>query len=283
MKRKKILSRVVTVVVMLLISLPAYATHRWSIYHWARTSNPLPLLVVDSVTSFWQFEFETALDEWDNGFAAADDVDVLDLTVTAADDSSKTRRQCKAVQGEMRVCNQSYGNTGWLGVASINIDSAGHITQGTAKMNDFYSSYWTDPNEKRHVMCQEIGHVFGLDHQSTDGSSQQTCMDYSNDPNSISPNQHDYDELDIIYAHLDDYNTYASAGGGGGGGGGGGNGCNAPPGKGCNKFGAEFEGKSPMGIPVEIGLNHETWIAADGHGGYWVHHITLVPGRKAHK
>ncbi|MDQ2920856.1 MAG: hypothetical protein M3R52_04460, partial [Acidobacteriota bacterium] len=74
-----------------------------------------------------------------------------------------------------------------------------------------------NPNEKLHVMCQEIGHTFGLDHQSTDGSSQNTCMDYfsntgANASSTLSthPNQHDYDELVIIYTHLDSFTTLAA-------------------------------------------------------------------------
>jgi len=85
-------------------------------------------------------------------------------------------------------------------------------------MNDSYSSYWTNPDEKRHVICQEMLHLFGLGHTSEDGSSQQTCMDYSSDPMSISPKQHDYDMLEEKYAHLDSYNSYddgSSSDGGG--------------------------------------------------------------------
>ena len=60
----------------------------------------------------------------------------------------------------------------------------------------------------QHVICQEVGHTFGLDHQSTDGSSLNTCMDYyhntsASDTRSTHPNQHDYDELGIIYSHVD--------------------------------------------------------------------------------
>lgn len=62
-------------------------------------------------------------------------------------------------------------------------------------------------------MCQEIGHAFGLDHQDENFNNANlgTCMDYTNNPNSNQhPNAHDYEELGIIYNHLD------SGGGGGG-------------------------------------------------------------------
>src|SRR5215813_11776679 len=87
-------------------------------------------------------------------------------------------------------------------------------------MNDTYfnTSFYNNPNEKLHVMCQEIGHTFGLDHQSTDGSSLNTCMDYfsntgsnANSTLSTHPNQHDYDELVTIYTHLDSFTTIAAA------------------------------------------------------------------------
>ncbi|MEP6705761.1 MAG: hypothetical protein ABJB34_13225, partial [Acidobacteriota bacterium] len=108
----------------------------------------------------------------------------------------------------------------WLGLASINITGGTHITQGSAKMNDSYfsSSTYNNPNEKLHVVCQEVAHTFGLDHQSTDGSSQNSCMDYfsntgANSGSTLStrPNYHDFEELASIYSHLDATTTVGFA------------------------------------------------------------------------
>jgi hypothetical protein len=115
------------------------------------------------------------------------------------------------------VCDAAYGRNGWLGLASIWI-SGTHITQGTVKLNDTYysSGYYNTPIWRASVTCQEIGHTFGLDHQSTDGSSLNTCMDYyhntsATDLVSTTPNQHDYDELATIYAHLDAFSTVGAS------------------------------------------------------------------------
>lgn len=66
-------------------------------------------------------------------------------------------------------------------------------------------------------MCQEAAHTFGLDHQSNDVSSQNSCMDYfanigTNAGSTLStlPNQNGFDELNLIYGHLDGTSTVAS-------------------------------------------------------------------------
>ena len=62
-------------------------------------------------------------------------------------------------------------------------------------------------------MCQEVGHTLGLDHQDEnfDNPNLGTCMDYTNDPSTNQhPNQHDYDQLELIYTHLDGTTTLAS-------------------------------------------------------------------------
>jgi len=239
----------------------AFATHSWNGYHWARTTSSFTLRVTDSVNGPWQSVFENALNNWSAS-------KVFDLTVVAVDDGTRAAKQCRAIQGEVRVCNAAYGQNGWLGLASIGLDSQGHIDQGTAKMNDSYDSYYT-PEERNHVMCQEVGHVFGLGHTSEDGSVQSTCMDYSSDPSSQWPNAHDYEELGIIYAHLDAYNSYSDGSSGGG----------TCHGKNCpHAADAASDGASPpMGLLVHKGERYEIWVAPRADGGYWVHHVLLAP------
>lgn len=209
-------SRRITLVTTMALSLVvmfaavSHASHSWNNYHWARTSNPFTLKVGNNVTSNWTTAFNTSLADWSNSA-------VMNLTEIAGTGG----RNCKMTAGTVQVCNRTYGANGWLGLASINI-SGSHITQGSAKMNDTYfnTSTYNNPNEKLHVMCQEIGHTFGLGHTSEDGSSQNTCMDYFSNTGanagstlSTHPNQHDYDQLASIYAHLDSSTTLAASAG----------------------------------------------------------------------
>lgn len=198
----------------------ASASHSWNGYHWARTSNPLSLKLGDNVSGSWDAVLAAASSDWS---ASA----VLDTTVVAggtnATKGRKTAKNCIPTSGRVEVCNAAYGSNGWLGLAQVWV-SGSHITQGAVKLNDTYfkTSTYNNPNERLHVVCQEIGHTFGLDHQSEDGTSLDTCMDYfsntgANAGSTVSthPNQHDYDELVLIYAHLDSTNTaFASAPGG---------------------------------------------------------------------
>ena len=255
-------------------SVSSWATHGWNNYHWARTSNPMPLKVVDSVDGNWQFEFDMALTEWNLSGA-------LDMNVASSNDSGRTRKQCKMQPGQIRVCNATYGFNGWLGLATIGLDPNGHIDQGSAKMNDSYSSYWTIPDEKRHVMCQEIGHLFGLGHTSEDRSSQKTCMDYSSDPMSISPNQHDYDLLAQIYSHIDTYNSYDTGSGSGGETGGDVKPCN-PKKPGCTGFDLP-NGVPPGAVRMHRGPHEETWVKGRPDGGLWIFHVRLAPDGQSHK
>lgn len=135
--------------------------------------------------------------------------DVLDLTKVVGG-----ARNCRPTSGRVEVCNKSYGQNGWLGIASIWVGGS-HITQGTVKLNDTYfnTATYNTPAWRNLVMCQEVGHTLGLDHQDEvfGNGNLRTCMDYTNDPSSNQhPNAHDYAQLESIYAHLDSTTTVSA-------------------------------------------------------------------------
>ena len=178
-------------------ALPASANHSWGGYHWSR-SGAVTVPVISHVTSDWSGNVSTAISDWNKSA-------YIESPLSTGDTSSRTRRRCSAVAGQIQVCNYSYGNNGWAGIASISITGGNHITQATVKLNDTYEA-GAPAAERQGVACQEIGHDYGLDHQDEDFNNPNlgTCMDYTNDwSTNQHPNQHDYDELATIYGHND--------------------------------------------------------------------------------
>ena len=193
-----------SLVILAALPLTAEATHSWSTYHWARTANPFTVKVIDSMTVDWDPKLVLAISDWNAS-------SVLDVSRDGADDSLKARKRCPTVTGKVRACNANYGNNGWLGLAQIWL-SGSHIVQGTAKMNDSYlasSSY--SPTNRQHVICQELGHDWGLGHQDETGRDLNTCMDYADALDNPKPNTHDYDELATIYGGHNDATTTAAS------------------------------------------------------------------------
>ncbi len=188
------------------------ASHSWNGFHWARTANPFTVSLGDNVSSSWDAYLGTAATDWSQS-------NVLDATVVTG---GAKPRNCRATPGRVEVCSAKYGFNGWLGVATVWL-SGDHITAGTVKMNDSYfsSATYNTPAWRHLVMCQEIGHTFGLDHRDVtfDNTNLETCMDYTNDPDGTlygqlsneHPNAHDYEELGIIYTHLDATTTVGTA------------------------------------------------------------------------
>lgn len=183
---------------------PAMASHSWGGYHWARTANPFTVGLGDNVTTAWDSYLGGASADWSQSV-------VLDAPVVAG---LTTGKRCRPTSGRAEVCNASYGRNGWLGLASI-WASGSHITQGTVKLNDTYynTAFYNTPIWRASVTCQEVGHVFGLDHQDESGADFHTCMDYASNPDADNthPNQHDYDMLELIYAHTDSSSTISAA------------------------------------------------------------------------
>ncbi len=193
----------------------ANASHSWGEYHWARTTSPFTLKLGKNVNATWSSYLATASTDWSaypsTLFPGSNIAKVLNTTIV----SGSGGKNCSATSGTVQVCNKKYGKNGWLGIASI-WASGSHITQGTVKLNDTYfnTATYNTPAWRNMVMCQEIGHTFGLDHQDEvfGNTNLGTCMDYTNNPSTNQhPNLHDYEQLALIYAHLDTTTTLSQS------------------------------------------------------------------------
>lgn len=184
-----------------LVATAAEARHQWGKYEWAYDgTNPISMPVVDNTTGDWSLRVALANADWNASSR-------IDSGLQQGNNSN-----CDFVTGTIQVCNDSYGQTGWLGIASITING-NEIIAGYTKLNDTYfaqPSYNTE-SWKQLVTCQEIGHDYGLAHQNENFMTDRTtsCMEYTSWPEGNEhPDQHDYDQLESMY----------SSGGGGGGG-----------------------------------------------------------------
>ncbi len=233
----------------------AIANHSWGKYHWNISTDESianPLELGDNLTTLaWGNSLDGASDDWN--------LSVLKNQVVAGANNAN----CGPTSGRVEICNGEYGNNGWLGIASIwaTRGRSSHIVQGVVKVNDTYfnTPKYNTQAWRNFVMCQEVGHEFGLDHQDENfyNTNLGTCMDYTNDPDGTLygqpdnqyPNQHDYDEMTDIYAHLNS----TESGGGPGNGNGNGNGK-----------------KKSSGVRANIDLNDpSSWghaIRQDAHG-----------------
>ena len=176
------------------------ANNAWGNYHWERASNPMVLKIGNNFsTSAWDTAYVDAIADWHAS-------SVLSLTAVAG---ATNPRKCKPATGTIEVCSRRYGNNGWLGLAGISV-SGGHIVKAYALMNDTYfvtDGYYDDDAWRAMIMCQEIGHDFGLGHQDENfnNANLNTCMDYTSSPESNQkPNNHDFGVLGQIYGHPDD-------------------------------------------------------------------------------
>jgi len=191
---------------------PAIANHSWGGYHWAGNGQDVAIKVNTSITTQWNTSVADSISDWNQS---------NELTLSRISSSANTKK-CNPIAGQILVCNATYGNRGWLGIASIWLTS-GHISQATTKLNDSYfnTAQYNSAAWRALVACQEIGHDFGLDHQDEGFNNVNlgTCMDYTNAPDggvvggfnygpaNRHPNAHDYQELNIIYNHNDGFST----------------------------------------------------------------------------
>lgn len=192
-----------------LLASSADARHQWRKFEWAYDGTEIDAPVIDNTLGGgWSARVATAVQDWNLS------------TRIMASLASGSNPNCNFVTGQIHVCNDDYGDTGWLGIASISING-NEIIAGYTKLNDFYFNQprYNTEDWKQLVTCQEIGHDYGLAHQNENFMTDATnsCMEYTSWPDgNTTPDLHDYEQLEAMYVVSD-----GTSGGGKGGGGGG--------------------------------------------------------------
>jgi len=164
------------VIILLVVAAITMATHSWNNYHWkSDTLNP----AVKDRTKSSLYDVSAGVVEWAN----------LGTPIQPVNSGGK---------GQIVVKEAS--NVFWLGLARIFIDADGHISKGEVLLNTrLLESY--GPEAADHVLCQELGHVLGLNHQR---DALDSCMNDQAPLGSVTtPNAHDTEQLLVIYNHAD--------------------------------------------------------------------------------
>ncbi|MCI0397410.1 MAG: hypothetical protein L0332_29445 [Chloroflexi bacterium] len=142
--------------------------HNWSCgsfgWHWNRNGSSVTIGVYNTATYY--NEANAARNDWS-----------VNTILYLPNRTSHT---------DISVFDGNYGNTGWGGLAEIINYSGCHISHGHARLNYYYNYSSAD---KRGIFCQEIGHLFGLDH-SNDG-----CMGKGYYNNSNVTVQHNWNDI----------------------------------------------------------------------------------------
>lgn len=179
-------------------------SHNWSNYYWKRESCTLELKVGDChVNNIIDYSsmLEEVINRWNNIPEKEDGSGkilksknfelVKNLDSYICDENN-------GADGMIQSFNNDYGNTGWAGLAQIFVLN-NEIIKALSKINEYYS-YTND--ERRHLLCHEIGHGIPLGHQSTDFNlDTHSCMDYSlyNIGPNLYGNEHDIEIINNLY------------------------------------------------------------------------------------
>lgn len=153
------------------------ASHRWYCWRYADTSINWYNGATGTYSYIYEEEARTDSDSWDN-------YTLIDLNPVGSAGSTD----------HINAYNGWYGANGWLGLAEVIASDGCTIQEGRARLNQSYLDGTYTRTNREHVACQEVGHLFGLDHQTTNTS----CM-----TNTVltapQPDEHDREMIDSIY------------------------------------------------------------------------------------
>ena len=200
--------------VMFTFATIAAADHAWGDRHWARAQNPFPLELAENLPPVWDIHLNEASADWNTPPIADPPIPTVVVTRIGTGNGSS---RCLPTKGRVEICDGAGHKT--LGATRVWLSRTDHIEQAVITLSDYHLlstwSKYNSPAWRQYVVCHEIGHTLGLDHQDEDinNANLGSCLDYNEDPDgtlanpdqpaNTQPNKHDFEELAKIYAHLD--------------------------------------------------------------------------------
>jgi hypothetical protein len=148
------------------------AGHSWGCYKWASPNITYSNQAQSPYSTYYTQEARTDSNSWHN------------YTVVNFNSGS----------GGVAMQSGLYGQTGWLGLATIQIQNQCTITSAVAKVNRTYLDNGYTADQKKRVACHEVGHTTGLNHNPSSSSCLKTGGSAVSRPNS-----HDAYVLDQKY------------------------------------------------------------------------------------
>lgn len=212
MRRRGLLRRVVVGVVLGLLMTTGFghagADHAYRAdgtgipLHWPKTGAEAQVVVVESVASTSSYDLDLPLRRANARWKNQSDVIFSSVEVG----SVAGRQACEFLPGKIRVCNFEHGTGGsWRNVVGLTSffynPENGHISKAKVRLNDSYLEgteqgfqYLDDPLARQEVLCHELGHALGLNHQAN------SCLRSRIEPAlRWYPNPHDYGQLETSY------------------------------------------------------------------------------------
>jgi hypothetical protein len=156
--------------------------------YWPFHKTPVTVTFGDNVSNKWARYVKRAAKQWNRSKVVRPKI--------ARGRSSPS--QCNKRDDTVQVCNSGSGTReGWLGLTTLYFNGD-KIYAATIKINDdfFNQGSYNSAAPKRHTMCHEMGHEFGLDHANS-----RSCMNDSASAvfNNTKPIKQDFKDLKQIY------------------------------------------------------------------------------------
>ncbi len=199
MKRSRLMLAAGLLLAVTVVGMPGRAHHTWVNYHWPRPANPvvLPYKVSIANPTTWGTLVNKVTYEWGNVYQyKPGTLDAFNFKAVSAGQ-------------KFTIDIADFGANGWFGASTINVSPAtGHIISAAVQINDFYfKGTYNTARARDHVLCQEVGHVLGLEHNRLPQIFGASCMNDDastlNLPRFRTPNYHDADQINSNYSHLD--------------------------------------------------------------------------------